>query len=55
MRPMSAGSCGSAIWRPTSLRQSSMVANRDRMTVKRLLQGVPCVWADQRTAFGFSR
>jgi hypothetical protein len=25
------------------------------MTVKRLLQGVPCVWADQRAAFGFAR
>jgi len=25
------------------------------MTVQRLLQGVPCVWADQRTAFGFAR
>jgi site-specific DNA recombinase len=24
------------------------------LTVKRLLQGVPCVWADQRTAFGFA-
>ena len=24
------------------------------MTVKRLLQGVPCVWADQRAAFGFA-
>ena len=22
------------------------------MTVKRLLQGIPCVWADQRAAFG---
>jgi hypothetical protein len=25
------------------------------MTVKRLLQGIPCVWADQRAAFGFAR
>lgn len=25
------------------------------MTVKRLLRGVPCVWADQRSAFGFGR
>jgi site-specific DNA recombinase len=25
------------------------------MTIKRLLQGVPCVWADQRAAFGFAR
>jgi hypothetical protein len=25
------------------------------MTVKRLLQGVPSVWADQRAAFGFAR
>jgi len=25
------------------------------MTVKRLLQGVPCIWADQRAAFGFAR
>jgi hypothetical protein len=25
------------------------------MTVKRLLQGIPCIWADQRTAFGFAR
>ena len=25
------------------------------MTVKRLLHGVPCVWADQRAAFGFAR
>jgi hypothetical protein len=24
------------------------------MTVKRLLQGVPCVWAEQRIAFGFA-
>jgi site-specific DNA recombinase len=24
------------------------------MTVKRLLQGIPCIWADQRTAFGFA-
>jgi hypothetical protein len=24
------------------------------MTVKRLLQGIPCVWADQRAAFGFA-
>jgi site-specific DNA recombinase len=23
------------------------------LTVKRLLQGIPCVWADQRAAFGF--
>jgi hypothetical protein len=25
------------------------------MTVKRLLQGIPCGWADQRAAFGFAR
>jgi len=25
------------------------------MTVKRLLQGIPCVWSDQRAAFGFAR
>jgi site-specific DNA recombinase len=25
------------------------------LTVKRLLQGIPCVWADQRAAFGFAR
>jgi site-specific DNA recombinase len=25
------------------------------LTVKRLLQGIPCVWADQRVAFGFAR
>jgi hypothetical protein len=25
------------------------------LTVKRLLQGIPCVWADQRAAFGFGR
>ena len=25
------------------------------MTVKRLLRGVPCVWADQRAVFGFAR
>jgi hypothetical protein len=25
------------------------------MTVKRLLQGIPCIWADQRAAFGFAR
>jgi site-specific DNA recombinase len=25
------------------------------MTVKRLLLGIPCVWADQRAAFGFAR
>ena len=25
------------------------------MTVKRLLQRVPCDWADQRAAFGFAR
>jgi site-specific DNA recombinase len=25
------------------------------LTVKRLLQGIPCVWADQRTAFGLAR
>ncbi len=25
------------------------------MTVKRLLKGIPCVWADQRAAFGFAR
>jgi site-specific DNA recombinase len=25
------------------------------MTVKRLLQGIPCDWADQRAAFGFAR
>jgi hypothetical protein len=25
------------------------------MTVKRLREGVPCVWAHQRTAFGFAR
>jgi hypothetical protein len=25
------------------------------MTVKRLLQGIPCIWADRRTAFGFAR
>jgi site-specific DNA recombinase len=25
------------------------------MTVKRLLQGVPCIWADQRAAFRFAR
>ena len=25
------------------------------MTVKRLLRGIPCVWADQRAAFGFAR
>ena len=25
------------------------------MTVKRLLQGIPCVWADQHAAFGFAR
>ena len=25
------------------------------MTVKRLLQGIPCVWADQRAAFGCAR
>jgi site-specific DNA recombinase len=25
------------------------------MTVKRLLQGVPCLWADQRAMFGFAR
>jgi hypothetical protein len=24
------------------------------MTVKRLLQGVPCVWAEQRNSFGIS-
>ena len=23
------------------------------LTVKRLLQGIPCAWADQRAAFGF--
>ena len=25
------------------------------LTVKRLLQGIPCAWADQRTAFGLAR
>ena len=25
------------------------------VTVKLLLQGIPCVWADQRAAFGFAR
>jgi site-specific DNA recombinase len=25
------------------------------LTVKRLLQGIPCVWVDQRAAFGFAR
>ena len=25
------------------------------MTVKRLIQGIPCVWADQRAVFGFAR
>ena len=25
------------------------------MTVKRLLQGIPRVWSDQRAAFGFAR
>ncbi|HEX9321606.1 MAG TPA: recombinase family protein [Xanthobacteraceae bacterium] len=25
------------------------------LTVKRLLQGIPCVWADQRAAFGLAR
>src|SRR6185312_12244287 len=25
------------------------------LTVKRLLLGVPCIWADQRIAFGFAR
>jgi hypothetical protein len=25
------------------------------MTVKRLLRGVPCLWADQRAAFGLAR
>ena len=25
------------------------------MTVKRLLKGIPCAWADQRTAFGLAR
>jgi hypothetical protein len=25
------------------------------MTVKRLLQGIPCIWAEQRTALGFAR
>jgi DNA invertase Pin-like site-specific DNA recombinase len=25
------------------------------MTVKQLLKGIPCSWADQRTAFGFAR
>jgi hypothetical protein len=25
------------------------------MTVKRLLKGIPCNWADQRVAFGFAR
>jgi hypothetical protein len=25
------------------------------LTVKRLLQGIPCAWADQRAAFGFAR
>ena len=25
------------------------------LTVKRLLQGIPCVWADQCAAFGFTR
>ena len=24
------------------------------LTVRRLLQGIPCAWADQRTAFGFA-
>ncbi len=24
------------------------------LTVRRLLQGIPCAWADQRTAFGFT-
>jgi hypothetical protein len=25
------------------------------MTVKRLLKGIPCGWAEQRVAFGFGR
>ena len=25
------------------------------LTVKRLLQGIPCAWPDQRTEFGFTR
>jgi hypothetical protein len=24
------------------------------LTVRRLLQGIPCAWPDQRTAFGFT-
>jgi site-specific DNA recombinase len=24
------------------------------LTVRRLLQGIPCAWADQRKAFGFT-
>jgi site-specific DNA recombinase len=24
------------------------------LTVKRLLQGIPCAWLDQRAAFGFA-
>ena len=25
------------------------------LTVRRLLQGIPCAWADQRKVFGFAR
>jgi hypothetical protein len=25
------------------------------LTVRRLLHGIPCAWADQRRAFGFAR
>ena len=35
--------------------QNARVAQPRSLTVKRLLQGIPCAWADQRTAFGLAR
>jgi hypothetical protein len=52
---MCAEFCGSAIL-ASDIVEAIVEGRQPRsMTVKRLLQGIPCVWADQHTAFGFAR
>jgi hypothetical protein len=51
--PMCVEYCGSAIWHP--IIEAIIEGRQPRfLTVKRLLRGIPCAWADQRAAFGFA-